>query len=130
MKLITIKDETAGGQILNEIQIQIEHERISVRDLIALRVTAEVEAYNKKLPEYFSGLIKPTDAEQTLNGFKMKAKKRVDPERQVYIALDAFQKNGFFLLVDDTQCVDLDQEVLLNENTSLSFLKLTPLVGG
>lgn len=130
MHLITIKDETIGGDILNEIQIRIDRESIKVKDLIASRVTAEVDAYNDRLPEYYNGLVKPSDAEQTLNGYKMKNRKKVDAEKQVYIALEAFQSNGFFILVDDTQCEDLEQEVLVNENTSISFLKLTPLIGG
>ncbi len=130
MNLITIKDETVGGDILNEIKIQIDRERLKVKDLIASRVTAEVNAYNDKLPEYFNGLVKPSEAEQTLNGFKMRNRKKVDAEKQIYIALEAFQKNGFFILVDDNQCEDLEDEVLVNENTSISFLKLTPLVGG
>lgn len=130
MHLITIKDETIGGDILNEIKIRIDRESIKVKDLIASRVTAEVDAYNDRLPEYYNGLVKPSDAEQTLNGYKMKNRKKVDAEKQVYIALEAFQSNGFFILVDDTQCEDLEQEVLVNENTSISFLKLTPLIGG
>ena len=130
MTELIIKDETVGGDILNEIKIKIDSERIMVRDIIASRVTAEVKTYNKKLPEYFNGLIKPSDAEQTLNGFKMKKRKVVDPEKQIYVAYEAFQKNGFFVLIDDVQCESLDQEVLVNENTSVSFLKLTPLVGG
>ncbi|GAA0890612.1 hypothetical protein GCM10009122_02900 [Fulvivirga kasyanovii] len=130
MHFITIKDETIGGDILNEIKIRIDRESIKVKDLIASRVTAEVDAYNDRLPEYYNGLVKPSDAEQTLNGYKMKNRKKVDAEKQVYIALEAFQSNGFFILVDDTQCEDLEQEVLVNENTSISFLKLTPLIGG
>lgn len=127
---ITIKDETANGDILNEISIKIDQERLTVKDLITSRVHAEVAAYNKRLPEYFSGLITPSAAEQTLNGPRMKKKKTVDAEKQVYIALEAFQNNGYFIIVDDMQCEDLEQEILVNEQTAISFLKLTPLVGG
>ena len=130
MNVITIKDEAIGGNILNEISIAIGHERITIRELIAARVTAEVESYNAKQSEYFIGLVKPTDAEETLNGFRMKKRKLLDAEKQVYIAYEAFKQNGFFILVDDIQAEDLDQEVLLNETTKLSFVKLTPLVGG
>ncbi|MCE7996995.1 MAG: hypothetical protein HEP71_33865 [Roseivirga sp.] len=130
MTELLIKDETAGGDILNEISIQIEKERITVRDIIASRVEAEVKNYNTRLPEYFRGLVQPSASEQTLNGFKMKKGKEVDVEKQVYTALEAFQQNAYFLLVDDTQCEDLDEELLLNQHTTISFIKLTPLVGG
>lgn len=130
MRLITVKDETMSGDVLNEILIHINNERMTVKELIASRVEAEVNAYNEKQPEYFRGFVKPTDAEKTLNGYKMKTGKKVDPEQQIYVAWEAFQNNGFFILVDNIQCESIDQEVLVNENTSISFLKLTPLVGG
>ncbi len=130
MTEILIKDETAAGDILNEIRIQIEKESITVRDIITSRVKAEVTSYNTRMPEYFKGLIQPSASEQTLNGYQMKKRKEVDVEKQVYTALEAFNQNAYFLLVDDQQCEDLDQELLINEHTIISFIKLTPLVGG
>ncbi|WP_420386607.1 hypothetical protein [Roseivirga sp.] len=130
MILFKIKDETSGGDIINEIECKIESERILVRDLIALRVRTEVEAYNNKVPEYFYGLVKPTESEKTLNGFRLLNKKWLDVEGQIYVALEAFQKNGFFVLVDNRQCESLDEELLVNSESEISFLKLTQLVGG
>lgn len=128
---ITITDETATGDIINKILISVSSERMKVKDLIAARVTSEVNTYNNKLPEYFKGLIQPTDAEKTLNGYKLKRKnKAIDIEQQVFVAYDAFQKNGYFILIDDKQVDDLEQEVLVNKETVVSFIKLTPLVGG
>jgi hypothetical protein len=126
----TIKDETFAGKILNEISISLEKERITVKDIIEARVLAEVAAYNKKMPEYFKGFIQPSESESTLNGYKLKEKKKVDPEKQVYIALTAFQKNGFFILIDTIQAESLEQEVILTKQSHVSFVKLTPLVGG
>lgn len=128
---ITITDETATGDIINKILISVSNERMKVKDLIAARVTSEVNTYNNKLPEYFKGLVQPTEAEKTLNGFKLKRKKKtIDIEQQVFVAYDAFQKNGYFILIDDKQVDDLEQEVLVNDQTTVSFIKLTPLVGG
>ena len=45
-------------------------------------------------------------------------------------ALDAFQRNGFFVLVDDRQVEGLDEEIEIRLNTTISFVKLVPLVGG
>ncbi|WP_445955452.1 hypothetical protein [Yeosuana sp.] len=130
MELI-LKDITFTGDILNQITIAVKNERTTVKELIAARVEAEVEAYNKKLPEYFNGLIQPTNAEKTLNGFKIRDRKqKIDVEKQVLIAYDAFQKNGYFILIDDQQADDLEQEVLVNKSTEINFVKLTQLVGG
>jgi len=127
---ITIKDETFAGKILQELNIEFETELVTIRDIITGRVTKEVEQYNNKLPVYFNGLIEPSDAEKTLNGYKLKPKALIDAERQVYIALNAFQNNGFFVLVDNIQSESLDQEIPLRKDLKISFIKLTPLVGG
>lgn len=127
---ILIKDEQLNGTITNQFEIEIEDSYISTKDLIEKRVAFEVENYNKKLPNYFNGLVEPSDAERTLNGFKLKPKQIIDIEKQVYIALDAFQKNNFFILVDNQQLEELDQKIALNKHSNVSFIKLTPLVGG
>lgn len=128
--VITIKDETFGGKILGELSLEFKAEQVSVRDIISGRVMHEVENYNKKLSGFFNGLVEPTDAEKTLNGFKLKPKKLIDGEKQVYTALDAFQKNGFFVLIDNVQSESLEEVVDLRKDTKISFIKLTPLVGG
>ncbi|WP_299986901.1 hypothetical protein [uncultured Pontibacter sp.] len=128
--VITIKDETFTGKVLNELSLEFGNDRMSVKDIIMARVIWEVEDYNTRFPEFYQGLVEPTDAEKTLNGYKLRSRKLIDAEEQAYVALDAFQKNGFFVLVDDVQAESLEQEVILRSDTKISFLKLTPLVGG
>jgi len=127
---IAIKDENFSGSIIHEINLDFQQENVTVRDIITQRVIHEVENYNQKLPEYFNGLVEPSDAEKTINGFKLTTRKMIDAEKQVYVALDAFTKNGYFLLIDTIQSESLEQEVFLKSTTSISFIKLTPLVGG
>lgn len=128
--LIAIKDETFAGDILNEIELEFASELVTVKDIIEARVLEEVRRYNEKRPEFFNGLVEPSDAERTLNGFKLKNERAVDGEKQVYVALDAFTRNAFFMLVDDRQAETLEEEVRLSKSTRISFVKLTPLVGG
>jgi hypothetical protein len=127
---ITIIDEQLNGTITNQFEIKIESEIITTQELIEKRVIQEVENYNNNLPEYYNGLVKPTDAEMTLNGIKIKKKQIIDAEKQVYIALAAFQKNAFFILVDNKQIEELNHEIKLKETSKISFIKLTPLIGG
>jgi hypothetical protein len=127
---IAIKDENFSGSIIHEINLDFQQENVTVRDIITQRVIQEVENYNQKLPAYFNGLVEPSDAEKTINGFKLTTRKMIDAEKQVYVALDAFTKNGYFLLIDTIQSESLEQEVFLKSTTSISFIKLTPLVGG
>jgi len=130
MHQVVIKDSTAGGKILNEISVSFTSELTTVREIIEARVNAEVESYNSRLPEYFRGLVQPADAEKTLNGFKLKERRKVDPEKQCLVALDSFARNGYFIFIDTIQAASLEQMVVINEKTEINFIKLTPLVGG
>ncbi len=132
MALLTIQDETATGSVLTRLELEIAQEMLTVRDLITRRVRQEVETYNAAQGNLFQGLVQPTDSERLLNGggYRLRHAKSIDAEAQVYRALEAFQRNGFFLLVNDHQVEDLDEEVWLGAGATAGFVKLTPLVGG
>lgn len=133
MALLTIQDETATGSVLSRLELEINQEMLTVRELISRRVQQEVATYNAEQTGVFRGLIQPTDSERVLNGetsYRLRHAKRIDAEEQVYRALEAFQTNSFFLLVNDRQVETLDEEIWLGDGATASFLKLTPLVGG
>jgi hypothetical protein len=129
---LTIRDETTfsfGGEA-EGFMLDIPAECITVQELIRTRVYEEVRAYNLRQPEYFRGLVQPTDAERTLNGFKVPQRCRLDPEKQFERAIELFYRNGFLILVDDRQVIELEEEIQLHPDTTVTFLKLIPLVGG
>lgn len=127
---LTIHDETLFGAKENPLSLAFLSETISVRELIRERIYEEVRLYNATTPEYFRGLVQPTDAETTLNGHRLRERRRVDWQEQFRLALEAFQRNGFFILVDDRQVESLDETIALTPTTQVSFVKLVPLVGG
>lgn len=110
--------------------MEIFEERLTLRELIRRRVYQEVAEHNAGPSEVFRGLIQPTDAEVTLNGYRMRRHSRIDAERQFELAISAFERNGFVVLVDDRQVEELDDVVELHRGTEVTFLKLVPLVGG
>ncbi|NMH86763.1 hypothetical protein [Flavivirga algicola] len=127
MSTLIIADETVTGEVLNKISLKFNKEYITVEELIRVRVITEVE----KWLDLDCRLVVPTKTEKLLNQNSLKAKKdNIDIESQIYIALGAFQKNGFFIIIDDKQAESLDQEFLITNDTKVSFFKLTPLVGG
>ncbi len=129
--VITIRDETASGQLVAELSLMLPAACISMRDLIATRVRFEVEAFNARSgDEVFRGLVQPSGAEQVPTGFKLKQRRQVDAQEQVTRALEAFERNGFFVVVDDRQVDSLDDVVAVRPATRVSFVKLVPLVGG
>jgi hypothetical protein len=127
---LTIHDESATGETLLEFTLSVATERITIRDLIRQRVWHEVEEYNRRKPDTFRGLVQPTDSERTLNGYKLKHPRAIDAATQLAKAIDAFHANQIIMLVDDRQVESLDEEITLRPDTRVSFLRLTPLVGG
>src|SRR5580692_6372649 len=127
---LTIHDETTSGQKTNTFTIDCLTERLNVRDLIKARIYQEVQDYNLKEPEYFRGLVEPTNAEKVLNGYKLRSRRKIDWQEQYQKALEAFERNGFFVLVGDRQAENLDQQFEVKVDTEVSFVKLVPLVGG
>ena len=127
MNTITITDETAAGTILQKIALQFEKEYITAKELIEARIKDEVKRYKDNVIDYKNGLVLPANLEKRLNDKKTP---EIDVEKQLYIALDAFKNNGFIMLVDDEQVEDSQQKILVEEATQVSFIKLTPLVGG
>src|SRR4051812_3342038 len=59
-------------------------------------------------------LVQPTDAERVLNGkpteYRLKAHRAIDWKPQFEKAIEAFERNGYFILIDDKQAESLDQE--------------------
>jgi len=127
---LTIHDETPTGQKTKTFTIDCLTERITVRELIRARIYQEVQDYNQKEPEYFRGLVEPSNAERVLNGYKLKAKRKIDWQEQFKRALEAFERNGFFVLVGNRQAESLDEEFEVKVDTEVGFVKLVPLVGG
>jgi hypothetical protein len=130
---LTIRDETTGGTVTNELSLNVLNETITVRELIRSRVYQEVDDFNRRQREGsvdFKGLITPTDVERSLNGVKLKKPREIDFQKQFEAACDAFNRNGFFILLNDHQADSLDEVLELKHDTAVSFVKLTPLVGG
>ena len=129
---LLIRDETTAslGKTEHTFTVHVSGEKISIRELIRQRVYQEVEEYNNRQPAIFRMLVQPSDTERTLNGFKFQKPRFVDPMAQYEKAIEAFEGNGFIVLVDDHQVDCLDTDISLTPETSVTFLKLVPLVGG
>lgn len=101
-----------------ESRLAIARTTVSARELITEYVAANKSAAAPLLGQ-------PTEAEAILNtGF-------LSPmERDAQRALSAFANHRFILLVDDQQVEGLDDEITLSDTSVVTFLRLTPLVGG
>ncbi|WP_141584155.1 hypothetical protein [Actinomadura sp. WMMA1423] len=130
MPAVNFRDETAAGAPVDGFQVAGLPDRMTVRELIRLRVREEVARHNARPSDRFRGLVRPDGAEAELNGYRLREPRRLDWERQAEIAERAFLGNGFFVLAADRQVEDLDEEIDLTGDPDLVFIKLIPLVGG
>jgi hypothetical protein len=129
---ITIRDETTTrlGRPEFVFALPVAAERLTVGEIIRARVRQEVEAYNAQQPEYFHGLIQPNGAAQTPAGYRLAEARLINAEAQYQKALEAFEGNGFIVLLNDHQVDNLDMVVEVTPDTAVTFLKLVALVGG
>ncbi|MET7867661.1 hypothetical protein [Micromonospora taraxaci] len=102
MPLITVVDGATGAPSGPEWTMEIFEETVRLDELIRRRTFLEVAE---------SGA-------------------QVDPEERTRVALEAFVRNRFVVLVDDLQVTALDEKVRLHAGSRVTFLKLVPLVGG
>jgi hypothetical protein len=133
--ILRIRDENSLGEIYHELTLSFSSIEVSVLDIITERVRDEVLSYSRKAADSQNhALVQPTEVEKRLNQNRMRNQaeisKKIDIDKQIDIALKAFHSNGFFILIDDVQAEELEQLVTIKPDTTVSFIKLTPLVGG
>ncbi len=76
-----IVDEAIGGNRLRAFTVESLDEKLTVREIIRARIWQEVHEYNSQQQSIeFQGLIRPTDAELTLNQSKAAAFRPIDWE--------------------------------------------------
>jgi hypothetical protein len=127
---VIVADATASGSETARMILAGVPTPVRLGQLIRFRVREEVARYNADPVPRFQGLVQPTEAEATLNGYVLTRPRRLDWEKQADAALKAFRRNGFFVFVGDRQVDDLDEELTLDETDVVSFVRLVALVGG
>lgn len=129
---ITVKiiDVSGAGRVGATTLLEGVASSITLRDLVRTRVRDEVARFNVVPQEVFQGLVMPEGALPTAAGFRLPKQRRLDWEQQADRAVEAFGRNGFFVLVDDRQVTDLDEELALTADSDIRFVRLVQLVGG
>jgi hypothetical protein len=120
--------------------LRLASERVSARDIIRSRVSAEVEEMNARKLSQSEGpaqarsyLVEPASPEAMLNAVGSNARRRAEPldvEAEVKRTLAAFSRRRFIMLLDDRQIDNLDETVGLRPDSEAVFVHLTPLKGG
>jgi hypothetical protein len=128
---VLVTDATTTGGDTARLLLKGVPSLLTLRDLIGFRVREEVARHNANPAPRFSGLVRPSDAEADLNGYALSRRRRwLDWEVQAETAIQAFERNGFFVFVGDRQVDDLDEDLALADDDVVSFVRLVPLAGG
>lgn len=127
---VTITDQSGTGRVAATTTLTGLDSAITLRDLIRTRVRDEVARFNAATGDVFTGLVMPEGAEPVHGGYRMPASRKIAWEEQADRAVEAFGRNGFFVLVDDRQVTGLDESLELTPDTDIRFVRLVQLVGG
>ncbi|WOH19751.1 hypothetical protein IRJ34_05355 [Paenarthrobacter sp. GOM3] len=105
---------------------------MTVEALIRWRVREEVARYNAHGDAKVAGLVEPSARERELNvpGRGNTVRPPLNWEQQADLAVKGFQRNAFFVMVDNRQVCELTDEIDVLKATEATFIKLVPLVGG
>jgi hypothetical protein len=149
--VLNIYDEQRpGAERQLRHRLELPAERMTARDLIRCRIEADVAIHNAVERARLDGTIAAQDAnrdtrnqwlvapggvERALNGLRAYGPgvERLHPiksEPLIAVALEAFASNGFFMIFDGRQIVDLDEVLTVEHDSAVTFLRLVPLVGG
>jgi hypothetical protein len=124
-------DQVPGTAPVEGPPLSFEIGRVTAREIVRARVTAEIERHNRERePRAFLGLVQPAHEEQLLNPKRAELPKPLDAERQIEVALEAVRKGRVIILFNGEQVTDLDAPLIVTPVSEARFLKLVPLVGG
>lgn len=112
-------------------------DNLTLRDLIARVVRAEVQKFNARQIENqtFRALtekqIQTAAAKGKVDmGGRDHPPQKVDPEEAVGVAHVAFEDGLYLVVLDEVEQRELDREVFLKPDSRVTFIRLTLLAGG
>ena len=132
---VTLCRETTSGEKSDFVLADFLDEITTPRELIRRWVYEAARERNQQPIGPFGSRVQPSEMETLLNGYEdhsplTRQPIKVDWEQAYAEAITAFTRNRYFVLVDNRQMTNLDEDVYLKPDTQVSFLKLIPLVGG
>jgi hypothetical protein len=140
-------EQRPGAERQLRHRLELPSEQMTARDLIRCRIEADVAIHNAveraRLDQKIAAgrdasngwLVTPGPVERALNGprgvygpgFHLDL---IETEPLIAVALKAFASNGFFMIFDGRQIVDLDEVLTVEPESAVTFLRLVPLMGG
>ena len=127
---LLVNDETVRGERTHTARVKLEAAQCSVRQLLEQRIRQEAKRFNLERPVVFRALVRPADADETAQGFRMRRHRDVDADAQIRAALEACASGSLTVHIDGKAVLDIDAPVALNAESQVTFISLMPVVGG
>lgn len=140
MTAVAVLEKSIGTPETATFQLRLASERVAAHEVIRSHVRAEVEKRNVEIAErnarqsrVASFLIgtHSHDTEARLNTSRPTRKlPELDAEQEIENALSGFKNRRVIMLFDDQEVEDLDQPLIITDDSQVTFLRLLPLMGG
>jgi hypothetical protein len=127
--MLRITDKELGAAEIVAPDLLVPLLTISAREILRLRVEAEVERYNVTRGASHL-LIQPAPRESELNGSRKARFRELKVAPQIALAIEAVEKCRVIMLLNGRQVTSLDETFLLTPDSEARFIRLVPLVGG
>ena len=110
---------------------------LTLRQLIERIVRDQVSAFKRRQADQqvlrvlsASQISEAAEQGKVTMGQSDVAPQEIDEESAIAAALQAFEDGIYLVVIDEAEQKDLDREVLLTEESRITFLRLTLLAGG
>ena len=123
-----MRDVSRAGVELGRAQLVGLPPHLTVRELLAHRVRADVAAYNADPGPVFTGLVQPADAIRHSDGFRMRAPRPLDAEVFVAAAHEAVRMGLLRIRAGELSLDDLDAELASEEHDEALAILARPVV--
>jgi len=127
--MLRIIDKDLGAAEVAAPDLLVPLLTISAREILRLRVEAEVDRYNET-GQASRMLMELHPREVALNPDRKWEFRELALEPQVAAAFEAVEKRRVVMLLDGRQVTDLDETFLLKPDSEARFVRLVPLRGG
>jgi hypothetical protein len=127
--MLRITDKELGAAEIVAPDLLVPLLTISAREILRLRIEAEVERYNATRGASHL-LIQPAPRESELNGSREARFRELKVAPQIALAIEAVEKRRVIMLLNGRQVTSLDETFVLTPSSEARFIRLVPLVGG
>ena len=136
---LSIVEKIVGRSDRQAFSIRLASERVPAREIVASHVRTQVEALNDharrnrdKHDRVASFLVGPHshETERKLNPKRGVRTRLLDTETEIKAAHGGVEAKQVIMLFDDREVTDLDELLTVTDDSTVTFLRLVPLIGG